>query len=717
MSPTSRLLLLVLFSALARDAGFAGVPAPTFLDRQDYASSTCGNFSRPAIADINGDGIPDVICGNVNTFLGNGYGTFRTGPSSPVFFNSSNPVAMDLNGDGKVDLVLVTGLSGSGPFGLSVTFGNGDGTFGPGTFYQTGTDSLADWAVLGDFNGDGIADAGILTQSGVWLFIGKGAGILEPGVLTPLSGSQPVTGLFAVDINGDGLLDLVAGQGSGIAVLLGNGDGTFQHQIDTPSGLRSIDGFAVGDLNGDGVPDLVFSLLGLSVTPLCLGRGDGSFSPPQDIGMPSSFSIRIADINGDHIPDLIGDGVYTALGRGDGSFVSPEYYPTSGDGIGASAFAANLRNDGTDLVIANSDPGISVLLNKGNGTFQDGEWVPVSGGGGACAQKADFNGDGRPDLAVTVDAGVSILLGTGKASSPFTQGALIPVTSPGCPLVGDVNGDGIPDLILTSGPNFGAGSVVSYMGKGDGTFTLGPSSPIAQIGQIVIGDFNGDGKLDYASSTNLLAYGNGDGSFQAAAPFVPYVEPSTQVTGFTAIGAGRLNGDREKDIILVDGTHNLMYVLLSAGAHGFRETITNTQAQCYFPIVPVIADVNGDGYNDLVLGCIDPNTPIYLNDGSGKLTYSTTVRYGLLDDASFPAVADVNGDGIPDVLVEGDYDTAVFLGEGSMQFAAPFYLGHGPEPGGTLTMNLHGQNPGAGKPDLVIPDDSGKIEVILNLTK
>jgi hypothetical protein len=60
---------------------------------------------------------------------------------------------------------------------------------------------------------------------------------------------------------------------------------------------------------------------------------------------------------------------------------------------------------------------------------------------------------------------------------------------------------------------------------------------------------------------------------------------------------------------------------------------------------------------------------------------------------------------------------AVFLGEGNIQFAAPFYLGTGPEPAGILPMNLHGQAAGSGLPDLVYPDGSGLIVSLINLTK
>ena len=58
------------------------------------------------------------------------------------------------------------------------------------------------------------------------------------------------------------------------------------------------------------------------------------------------------------------------------------------------------------------------------------------------------------------------------------------------------------------------GTVVAYLDNGNGTFTVKSTMPTPSAGFLVLADFNHDGKLDFATSGNLIALGNGDGTFQ-----------------------------------------------------------------------------------------------------------------------------------------------------------------------------------------------------------
>jgi hypothetical protein len=204
--------------------------------------------------------------------------------------------------------------------------------------------------------------------------------------------------------------------------------------------------------------------------------------------------------------------VSAPYGEGGGNFTQPVNYVISNTANGATnVVLADLRNNGLTDIVFNTYDAMSVLLSEGKGRYEDGIWTTVAGGAG-CGVAADFNGDGKPDLAVITSAGVSILLGTGKAKSPFTTGTPIAVTNAACMVTGDLNGDGIPDLLVpvNGSPN----ALLAYLGNGDGTFTLKSTTVTPSSGgYVVLADFNHDGKLDFATSGNLLALGNGDGTF------------------------------------------------------------------------------------------------------------------------------------------------------------------------------------------------------------
>src|SRR5580700_4405794 len=108
----------------------ANIPQPHFEARRVYQIPS----GYVAVADVNGDGIPDIITTygtQISILLGNGNGTFRDGPSTFLSGGAEifAQIPIDLNDDGKIDLVLGT------ESGLAVCLGNGDGTFQPAVYY------------------------------------------------------------------------------------------------------------------------------------------------------------------------------------------------------------------------------------------------------------------------------------------------------------------------------------------------------------------------------------------------------------------------------------------------------------------------------------------------------------------------------------------------------------------------------------------------------
>ena len=249
------------------------------------------------------------------------------------------------------------------------------------------------------------------------------------------------------------------------------------------------------------------------------------------------------------------------------------------------------------------------------------------------------------------------------------------------------------------------------MGNGDGTFTLKSTTPTPSGGNLVLADFNHDGKLDFATSGNLLALGNGDGTFQTPTDIVANLPPY----GFSGIAAGDINNDGWPDLVLTNTGDDsvLVTVLLNNHQGGFVQVPTKFGNDTF---QPVLADLNGDGNLDLILASYR-GVAIYLGNGKGEFDPQVTLGSSLDGIVvSYYLVADVNGDGVPDICVLAGSTMAIYLGEGGATYAAPFSIGAGPGPGSILVENLHGQSPEAHLPDIVVPDTSGGVMVLLNQT-
>ena len=186
-----------------------------------------------------------------------------------------------------------------------------------------------------------------------------------------------------------------------------------------------------------------------------------------------------------------------------------------------SLVAADLNGDGRPDLIAsnNGDSTVTVFLQSGNGAFQPGVTYNV-GKWPYSVAVGDFNGDGKLDLAVA-DSGaagtsnqVSVLLGNGDGT--FQAEVNYPTSSGTYALViGDFNGDRKLDIAAT---DFNGGVDV-LLGNGDGTFRAPLTTPTGLFaGFLTAADFNLDGKLD-------LAVGNvAEGSAWAASPFCSAME-------------------------------------------------------------------------------------------------------------------------------------------------------------------------------------------------
>jgi hypothetical protein len=311
---------------------------------------------------------------------------------------------------------------------------------------------------------------------------------------------------------------------------------------------------AVADINGDGKADVVTA--NDDGARVLLGDGRGRLTAP--VSVPADFfmdTVAVADLNADGNQDLVLIGLYAdlevLLGDGSGGFTVASRYP----GVGRPPVIGDFNGDGVlDIVTSQS-----LLYGEGDGDFSPGE-TPILG---MYFATADFNGDGDIDLVVTDQeeerGDLRILLGDGAGH--FTQAGVYDARmEPQKVMVGDLNGDGDQDVVAQES-QCGDYDLMVLLGDGTGTFTVRRSQGlVARDASIsMLGDFDGDGRLDVAGSCYrgiLVVRGDGRGGFLSP-------ERLSGLRGSWQQAAADFNNDGLLDIAAVDFAHDAVSVYLN----------------------------------------------------------------------------------------------------------------------------------------------------------
>jgi len=308
----------------------------------------------------------------------------------------------------------------------------------------------------------------------------------------------------------------------------------------------------------------------------------------------------------------------------------------------------------------------------------------------------DFNGDAKPDLVVAGLPNVSVLLGHGDGT--FTQASGSPISmvspngatdpGPSAVVVGDFNNDGRLDFAVADF-EYGFNNVPVLMGNGDGTFTAstapGNTNGLTSCA-LAAADFNSDGGLDLAVGNDIygrldILLGYGAGAFSEAANSPMYLS----VIGQCSVTVGDLNGDGKLDLAIATQGTNSVTILLGNGDGTFTPATGPAPAVGKQPQAIVAADFNGDGKLDLAIANAADNTvTILLGNGDGTFTQASGSPIAVGTAPYAIVAADFRANGKLDLAIanSGSNNVTLLLGNGDGTFAqapaSPFPVGKVP---------------------------------------
>ena len=468
------------------------------------------------------------------------------------------------------------------------------------------------------------ANGGGSSYTGVVAAVPAGQNFGTPTVVggTATQGGVGYLQVFS-DFNRDGKSDFLFLNGANLYAFLSNGDGTYTAKNSaapngwnfgaTPSSSYTL---IPGDFDGDGETE--FAMLGGGYLYVFLSNADGTFSGVTfpcpngwNFGSPptSSFTPVAGDFNADGKTDFLmvgGQYLYEFLSNGDGTFT-----------------------------------GNTILVSNGwnFGTPPSASFTPITG---------DFNGDGKSDFIMMGAGNLYEFLGNGDGTFTYTTITIStgwnfgsPPISGFMPIVGDFNGDGKTDWVMLAG-----GTLYEFQSRGDGTFnylTIPTGSwnfgnPASAAYVPVAGDFNSDGKADFAliggNSANIYQFlSKGDGTFAFNTIAMPNgwnfgSPPSANYW----LSAGDFNGDGKADFAMVNGTS--IYTVSPAGSYGDTIVgITNglgiTTGLTYAPITSSAVYTKDAAVNYPLQNLQSPLYVVSRVDNSNGIggTYSSTYSY------------------------------------------------------------------------------------------
>lgn len=252
----------------------------------------------------------------------------------------------------------------------------------------------------------------------------------------------------------------------------------------------------------------------------------------------------------------------------------------------------------------------------------------------------------------------------GQPAAPYGFEVLL------CTASGDFNNDGCSD-ILVSGFTWDSSDYTKILlGNGSGSFSESFSSEY--LYDLAVGDFNGDGHLDFVGASSLiydhdsgkhslaLFDGNGDGTFEAP-EYITMDRETHPADSPGCIEAGYINSDPYLDLIVSYSESGPSYILYNNGSGGFSSYYLGSLEYSSYPPSFVSGSFDQDGYMDLAVLKRFSSEQCEVRTWFGELN-STFVEgpvHSFSQNGTNLTSADFNNDGLSDL---------VFIASGGLKF-------------------------------------------------
>jgi FG-GAP-like repeat len=365
-------------------------------------------------------------------------------------------------------------------------------------------------------------------------------------------------------------------------------------------------------------------------------------------------------------------------------FLAPSSHPVGGftRAIESADFDGDGRPDIVVWTLGGNPPNtphgsLTVFLSNPDGTFRP----PVSSeipGMTALLAVADLDGDGRADVVVSA-FGETITCWNNART--FSGCSALPGSAANLEFfaVADLNGDGRPDLVFSERER----AVIDVLLGGppdpnDRSHLLFAPPLLFQMDALPhalqVADMDGDGRPDVvvltgdsAQTAVRVLYGDGTGGLSAG--------PLLTLGGSrlaTSLAIGDLTGDGRPDIVTANSGSNTVTVIRNDRA---GLSVAFDSGFVADPPSVRLADVNGDGFLDVVAGAAEASTvAVALGNGDGTLRPPQTYAGADFGNGSV-AIADFDGDGLPDLASGGAHSLSIAV----LRHSSTLHVDAGPD--------------------------------------